>query len=54
MELAAFSKSRSVPNIYDRSQLKRYMRNLSSNRGLMVRVFAILMFFVVVWGTLFA
>lgn len=26
VELAAFSKSRSVPNIYDRSQLKRYMR----------------------------
>ena len=35
-------------------QLQRYMRNMSSNRGLMVRVFAILLFFVVVWGTLFA
>ena len=35
-------------------QLQRYMRNMSSNRGLLVRVFAILLFFVVVWGTLFA
>ena len=36
------------------AQLLRYMRNLRSNRGLVVRVFAILLFFVVVWGTLFA
>ena len=36
------------------SQLQRYWRNMSSNRGLMMRVFAIVMFFIVVWGTLFA
>lgn len=35
-------------------QLQRFYRNMSSNRGLMVRIFAILLFFVVVWGTLFA
>ena len=36
------------------SQLLRYWRNLSSNRGLMMRILAVLLFFVVVWGTLFA
>ena len=36
------------------SQLQRYWRNMSSNSGLMMRVFAIVMFFIVVWGTLFA
>ena len=36
------------------AQLQRYWRNMSSSRGLMMRVFAILLFFVVVWGTLFA
>ena len=36
------------------SQLQRYWRNLSSSRGLMMRVFAVLLFFIVVWGTLFA
>ena len=36
------------------AQVLRTLRNLRSNRGLVVRVFAVLMFFVVVWGTLFA
>ena len=36
------------------AQLQRYWRNMTSNRGLMLRIFAILLFFVVVWGTLFA
>ena len=36
------------------AQLQRYWRNMSRNRGLMMRVFAIVMFFIVVWGTLFA
>ena len=36
------------------AQLQRYWRNLSSSRGLLIRVFAVIMFFVVLWGTLFA
>ena len=35
-------------------QLQRHLKNLQSNRGLVLRVFAILMFFVVLWGTFFA
>ena len=36
------------------SQLQRHLKNLQSNRGLVLRIFAILMFFVVLWGTFFA
>ena len=32
-------------------QLLRYWRRVSSNQGLMIRVFAVLMFFVVLFGT---
>ena len=35
-------------------QLQRLWRNTKSNRGLMLRVFAVLFFFIVVYGTLFA
>ena len=34
--------------------LNQYWRRLRSNRGLMWKIFAILFFFIVVWGTLFA
>ncbi|EOD03906.1 syntaxin 5 [Emiliania huxleyi CCMP1516] len=34
-------------------QLQRYWRNLSSSRGLAVRVLAVLMFFIVIFGTFF-
>ena len=36
------------------AQLVRYLNNMSSNRPLLIKVFAILFFFVVIWGTLFA
>ena len=36
------------------AQLQRYWRGMSSNRGLVMKVFAVMMFFIVVWGTLFA
>jgi syntaxin 5 len=36
------------------NQLQRYMKNLQSNRGLVLRLFAILLFFIVLWGTFFA
>lgn len=36
------------------AQIQRYWRSMSTNRGLMMKVFAILFFFIVVWGTLFA
>ncbi|KAL1499951.1 hypothetical protein AB1Y20_012632 [Prymnesium parvum] len=35
-------------------ELQKFWRGLSSNRGLMVRVFAILLFFVVLWGAFLA
>jgi len=35
-------------------ELSRYWRRMQSNRGLMLKIFAILFFFIVVWGTLFA
>jgi hypothetical protein len=35
-------------------QLQRYWQNMSSGRGLMVRVFAIMMFFIVLWGAFIA
>lgn len=35
-------------------QLQKYWSNLSSNRGLIMRVFAIMMFFIVLWGAFFA
>jgi syntaxin 5 len=45
----------SVSNVTEgHAQLLRYWSNLRSSRGLMMRVFAILLFFIVVWGTLFA
>ncbi len=34
-------------------ELQRYWTRVSSNRGLMMRVFAVLMFFIVVFGTFF-
>ena len=34
-------------------QLQRYWRTLSSSRGLAVRVLAVLMFFIVIFGTFF-
>ena len=36
------------------TQLNTALSNLRTNRGLMMRVFAVLFFFVVLWGTLFA
>ena len=36
------------------AQIQRYWRNMSSNRGLMMKIFAIVFFFIVMWGTLFA
>ena len=36
------------------AQLQRYWRGMSSNQGLIMRIFAVLMFFVIVWGTFFA
>ena len=35
-------------------QLQLYWRNMSNNRGLMMKIFAILAFFIVMWGSLFA
>ena len=35
-------------------ELSRYWRRMQSNRGLMLKIFAVLFFFIVVWGTLFA
>ena len=36
------------------AQLRRYWRNLSSSRGLMLKIFAVLFFFIVIYGTLIA
>jgi len=36
------------------SELQRYYNKISSNRGLMLRVFAILFFFIVLFATFFA
>lgn len=36
------------------AQLQKYWRNLSSNRGLMLRVFAVMIFFIILWGAFFA
>jgi hypothetical protein len=36
------------------SQLQRYWRGMSTNRGLVMKVFAVMLFFIVLWGTLFA
>ena len=35
-------------------QLSTALSNMRSNRGLMMRVFAVLFFFIVLWGTFFA
>lgn len=35
-------------------QLQLYWRNMQGNRGLMMKIFAVLFFFIVIWGTLFA
>jgi len=34
-------------------ELQKYFRSVSSNQGLVLRVFAVLMFFLVVFGTFF-
>ena len=36
------------------AQLQRYWNSMSTNRPLIMKVFAVLLFFIVLWGTLFA
>jgi len=37
-----------------REQLQLYWNNMSTNRNLMMKIFGVLFFFIVMWGTLFA